>query len=51
MNNVEAYVELQRMTKELNIIFDTDIDNKLMNFMIPPLTILTFVEKFIKNLL
>lgn len=48
MNNVEAYVELQRMTKELNIIFDTDIDNKLMNFMIPPLTILTFVENSLK---
>jgi two-component system sensor histidine kinase YesM len=49
IHNVETYVQLQRMMNSLIFDFSADIDKDLMDFSIPPLTILTFVENSVKH--
>lgn len=49
LENVENYITLQQMTAFYPISCHIDMDDSLKNFMIPPLSVLTFVENSIKH--
>ncbi|MBP3961601.1 sensor histidine kinase [Paenibacillus lignilyticus] len=47
--SVENYMQLQQMSASRKLICKTNVDGRLKDFRIPPISILTFVENAIKH--
>ncbi|REE80166.1 HAMP domain-containing protein [Paenibacillus taihuensis] len=49
ITNVQNYIQLQRMSASHELICKVNVDERLKDFRIPPISILTFVENSIKH--
>ncbi len=49
ISNVQNYIQLQQMSASHELICKVNVDERLKNFHIPPISILTFVENSIKH--
>ncbi|WP_123041809.1 sensor histidine kinase [Cohnella candidum] len=47
--NVQNYIELQQMSSSYELICRVNVDERLKDFRIPPVSLLTFVENSIKH--